>query len=334
MGRAERKGQKPMLSQRSVDLSPLRTTMSSLTGIVLCKDICRDVNAQDLYPETVAVIQQTMTALRRSTKAHQRYANIINDIAEKRGLDHFKFWRQEDVKKWFCPDVYISLVAGLKQEHEGWMWGCFPKSDVDRAKYGEGICLNGDIVQVLESKDTTPYLKDVCEIMLAITLAHEIMHLLNWLIFPEYRMERTPPGVGNSESGFELEARLFGGHIQAVWEEKAHQGQVRKIRDLSFRKKGWKPEDPDALLKDSHLEEWTRKLAEGELIDFSSFDDVHIYGALPTIHDPRAWASQLSSPIGRGSGFGAHHTSGRVETRPGLSNGGSSPSALESTIHI
>ncbi|KAJ7621266.1 hypothetical protein FB45DRAFT_138746 [Roridomyces roridus] len=109
--------------------------------------------------------------------------------------------------------------------------------------------------------------------MLSVTLAHEIMHLLDLLAFPEWRMKKTPPGVDDEESGFKLEAGLCGGYIRVSWENEDDKDQMAKISHLTFRERFSKEEDPDALLAE-HVQEWFDKLAQGEIMEFSAFKDV------------------------------------------------------------
>lgn len=71
--------------------------------------------------------------------------------------------------------------------------------------------------------------------MLSVTFAHERMHLLNHVFFPNFRLQNTPPGIGDGESGWALEEELFGGHVRITWSSAAKIGVMDAIERVTLK---------------------------------------------------------------------------------------------------
>ncbi|KAJ7621265.1 hypothetical protein FB45DRAFT_138692 [Roridomyces roridus] len=268
----------------------------SLSGLIICENVFEDPNAAQNFPATLSIVQQTMTALKESLAAHCTYASVLNSVGVLRRK--YRMWSPEDTRTLLQNDPTIVLVRGLKAPGVGWLWGCVALQDADRAKYGEGICLNGDIALAMESDTTDPFLRDVCRTMFSVTVIRGMMHLLNHHAFPDKRLEPTPFAFGHGNLGLELEDLLLDGHIAITWTSQPDIGDLSAVERVTVVQRPINNEYKEVQLLGHHLTEYLESIANGQFLSVASFEDAQPVKPpkLPMVRD-RGWVLRRSTGI-------------------------------------
>ncbi|KAJ7182767.1 hypothetical protein C8R43DRAFT_12920 [Mycena crocata] len=205
-----------------------------LTGTPKCADVCAPEHATT-YPRTHRLLHACAKALECRRSAHA-YTSILGEIAVEREIDTPN---KEPVQEELGKEPHVRLVWNLRCNGTR-IWGCIAKDERDVAVVGAGICLNADMVHALESV-TSPFLVDVCSLLICVTYAHEKMHAVHHALYPEYYLETTPDSYGTEsdgpqgESGNGLEARLFGGNVEITWPDRVRVGFFDTIVRLTVR---------------------------------------------------------------------------------------------------
>ncbi|KAJ7129264.1 hypothetical protein C8R44DRAFT_872554 [Mycena epipterygia] len=227
-----------------------------LTGETECIDVCAP-SAADAFPKTHVFLHAVANGLRNRADPSLPPVDLATDTTAR------------TVQQWLQQVPDVRLVRKL-QYGGNRLWGCVAKSE-DVTRFGCGVCINSDVASVLEATNNA-YLENCCKLLLSITLAHETVHWLTDLIWPDHRLERTPPGVGSvegfSESGWALENSLSGGHIRVTWRSSAHEGDFNAVERVTLK-------------TDPNIAQYLAALDSGVFLDLSKFDAITVKVPIP-----------------------------------------------------
>ncbi|KAJ7212238.1 hypothetical protein GGX14DRAFT_564715 [Mycena pura] len=231
-----------------------------LTGAVLSVDICHP--SETRYPRTRVFLQQSAKAL--ADYAISYHLVLLMILQERRNLQISNLPLLRDInhaqieQKLQSPP-HVCLVEELKSPEIGRLWGCVAKDTQDIAVYGQGICLNADMVKVFEREPPGTPLSLICQVLIFATFAHETMHCLHHHFFPHQQFLTTlPTNDARGEMGWELETQLLGGIVGVTWGEV---GNFRTIQMLTFRERGLS--GPLKQITDDIAEEFLACLTNG-----------------------------------------------------------------------
>ncbi|KAJ7074228.1 hypothetical protein C8F01DRAFT_13088 [Mycena amicta] len=255
-----------------------------LSGTVECPNVC-DPQHANTYPLTHKLLLACAKALQCPAGVHA-YATILGDIAIERGL---ATPGPRLMEAQLAQPPQVRLVKDLKNAGER-LWGCIAKDDQDVAIYGAGICLNSDMTTALEStKD--PFVIAAASTLICVTYAHERMHTVHHAIYPQFRLDTTPPSIGgrpgepNGESGLDLEEKLFRGTVEVTWRSRDRIGDFAEIERITARSRY----SLHCLTLDK-MDEFLRHLYDGEISAFPLHTMPKVPEAIPPMVSTRGLA--------------------------------------------
>ncbi|KAJ7074229.1 hypothetical protein C8F01DRAFT_13239 [Mycena amicta] len=201
-----------------------------LSGTVECPDVC-DPQHANTYPRTHKLLLACAKALQCLASVHA-YATILGDIAVARKEADTP--DKDLAKVQLTKPPHACIVRDLKSDG-GRFWGCIAKHDQDVGTYGSGVCIHNDVIKALEGAND-PYVVAAASTLVCVTYAHELMHAIHHIVFPQFRLETTPPSIGtDGESGKALEEKLFGGCVEVTWLSHDRVGDFAAIERLTVR---------------------------------------------------------------------------------------------------
>ncbi|KAJ7472367.1 hypothetical protein B0H11DRAFT_2038754 [Mycena galericulata] len=121
-----------------------------LTGIIQCVNVC-DKKYSLRYPKSHTILLACARALANPNIAAIYFSLLVQIQAHRNtSHEHHDLVDLQEVLRQLARDPEVELVRDLGSG-SGRLWGCVAKHAADTFKFGEGICLNEDIAQALES---------------------------------------------------------------------------------------------------------------------------------------------------------------------------------------